>query len=162
MIFVTVGTHEQPFDRLIKEVDRLVENGDIQDEVIMQTGYCTYEPKYCTWKKFFSYDEMNHYVETADKVICHGGPATFMSVINRGKVPIVMPRREKYGEHVNDHQLFFVKKVIRKGYPIILMDNLEASSLILKKQQSVSIKKHNELFLKDLKREISSLIGDKS
>ena len=31
MIFVTVGTHEQPFDRLLTEIDRLKENGTIQE-----------------------------------------------------------------------------------------------------------------------------------
>ena len=41
MIFVTVGTHEQPFNRLIEEVDRLVETGVITDEVFIQTGYST-------------------------------------------------------------------------------------------------------------------------
>ena len=32
MIFVTVGTHEQQFDRLIKEVDRLKKENLIQDD----------------------------------------------------------------------------------------------------------------------------------
>ena len=41
MIFVTVGTHEQPFNRLIEEIDRLRQEGVITDEVQMQTGYCT-------------------------------------------------------------------------------------------------------------------------
>ena len=30
MIFVTVGTHEQPFNRLVKAIDDLVENGTIK------------------------------------------------------------------------------------------------------------------------------------
>lgn len=47
MIFVTVGTHEQPFNRLIQEVDHLVETGVIKEEVFIQTGYSTYEPKFC-------------------------------------------------------------------------------------------------------------------
>ena len=38
MIFVTVGTHEQPFDRLICRVDELVESGAIREEVYIQTG----------------------------------------------------------------------------------------------------------------------------
>ncbi|HEV1925494.1 TPA: multidrug MFS transporter, partial [Streptococcus pneumoniae] len=36
MIFVTVGTHEQQFDRLIKEVDYLKKENLIQDEVFIQ------------------------------------------------------------------------------------------------------------------------------
>ena len=45
MIFVTVGTHEQPFNRLIKKIDELKKNGIIQEEVIIQTGFSTYEPR---------------------------------------------------------------------------------------------------------------------
>ena len=51
MIFVTVGTHEQPFNRLIQAVDDLKRDGIITEEVIMQTGFSTYKPKYCKWDK---------------------------------------------------------------------------------------------------------------
>ena len=46
MIFVTVGTHEQPFNRLIQKVDELKKDGVITEDVIIQTGFSTYEPKY--------------------------------------------------------------------------------------------------------------------
>ncbi|MBT8990350.1 glycosyltransferase, partial [Lactobacillus delbrueckii subsp. bulgaricus] len=36
MIFVTVGTHEQPFNRLIEKIDELVANGDIKEKVVIQ------------------------------------------------------------------------------------------------------------------------------
>ena len=42
MIFVTVGTHEQAFDRLIKYIDDLKIKGVIKEEVIIQTGYSNY------------------------------------------------------------------------------------------------------------------------
>ena len=41
MIFVTVGTHEQPFDRLIQKIDEWKRNGIVNEEVIIQTGYST-------------------------------------------------------------------------------------------------------------------------
>lgn len=111
MIFVTVGTHEQPFNRLIKEVDRLVETGVIKDDVFIQTGYSTYEPQFCKWSSLISFDKVNELMETSDTIITHGGPATFMSAIANGKKPIVVPRQEKYNEHVNDHQVDFVQQV---------------------------------------------------
>ncbi|MCO4660555.1 Glycosyl transferase CpsG [Streptococcus infantarius subsp. infantarius] len=111
MIFVTVGTHEQPFNRLIKEVDRLVETGIIKDEVFIQTGFSTYEPKFCQWSRLISFDQMSEFMQKADIIITHGGPATFMSAIANGKKPIVVPRQEKYNEHVNDHQVDFAQQV---------------------------------------------------
>ena len=38
MIFVTVGTHEQPFNRLVQEIDNLKRDGVITEDVIMHTG----------------------------------------------------------------------------------------------------------------------------
>lgn len=114
MILVTVGTHEQPFNRLIKEVDRLVETGVIKDDVFIQTGYSTYEPQFCKWSSLISFDKMNELMETLDIIITHGGPATFMSAIANGKKPIVVPRQEKYDEHVNDHQVDFAQQVKEK------------------------------------------------
>lgn len=50
MIFVTVGTHEQPFNRLIQKVDELKRDGVIKDDVIIQTGsriyYLIYDSEY--------------------------------------------------------------------------------------------------------------------
>ena len=68
MIFVTVGTHEQPFNRLIQKID-----GTIQDDVIIQTGFSTYEPKYCQWSKLIPYQQMVKNVADARIVITHGG-----------------------------------------------------------------------------------------
>ena len=107
MIFVTVGTHEQPFNRLIQKIDELKKNGIIQEKVIMQTGFSTYEPKYCEWSKLLPYKDMVQNVADARIVITHGGPASFIMPLQVGKIPIVVPRQKKFEEHVNDHQVEF-------------------------------------------------------
>ena len=56
--FVTVGTHEQPFNRLIQKIDELKKDGIINEDVIIQTGFSTYEPKYCQWSKLIPYQQM--------------------------------------------------------------------------------------------------------
>ncbi len=114
MIFVTVGTHEQPFNLLIKGVDRLVAEGKIKEKVVIQTGFSTYIPKHCEWHKMMSFNEMNKYIENAHIVITHGGPASFIEVLQKGKMPIVVPRMKQYGEHINNHQVEFVKLVAKK------------------------------------------------
>ena len=73
MIFVTVGTHEQPFNRLIQKVDELKRDGIIKDDVIIQTGFSTYEPNYCQWSKLIPYQQMVKNVADARIVITHGG-----------------------------------------------------------------------------------------
>ena len=125
MIFVTVGTHEQPFNRLVQKMDELVGDKKITDEVFMQIGYSTYEPTHVKWERVISYEEMTKYEDMSEIIITHGGPATFMSVLSKGKTPIVVPRLEKFGEHVNDHQLDFVRKVKEHSYGIIIVEEID-------------------------------------
>ena len=96
MIFVTVGTHEQPFNRLVKKIDELKRDGVITEEVIIQTGFSTYEPKYCKWSKLIPYQQMLKNVEDARIVITHGGPASFIMPLQLGKTPIVVPRQQQF------------------------------------------------------------------
>ena len=63
---MTVGTHEQPFNRLIQKIDELKKNGIINEDVIIQTGFGTYEPKYCQWSKLIPYQQMVKNVVDAD------------------------------------------------------------------------------------------------
>ena len=70
MIFVTLGTHEQPFNRLVKAIDELKENGIVTEDVVIQTGFSTYEPRFCRWSKLFPYQEMAKnmlYITVGDK-----------------------------------------------------------------------------------------------
>lgn len=125
MIFVTVGTHEQPFNRLIEYIDNLKKNTIIKEEVIMQTGFSTYEPRYCEWKPLFPYTKMNELVREARIVITHGGPASFIMALQFDKIPIVVPRRKEFNEHINDHQSDFCKEVASRQGNIIKVDDIK-------------------------------------
>lgn len=125
MIFVTVGTHEQQFNRLIKFIDELKRDKVIFEDVIMQTGFCTYQPKYCEWHKLISYKDMEKNVRDARIVITHGGPASFIMPLQIGKVPIVVPRQEIFHEHVNNHQVDFAKQIEKRMGTIIPIYNIE-------------------------------------
>lgn len=111
MIFATVGTHEDPFDRLLAELDRLVESGEIQEPVHIQTGYSLHEPRACTHEAMIGFDEVQAHMAAARVVITHGGPASIMQALALGKVPIVVPRQSKFGEHVDDHQVRFSQRI---------------------------------------------------
>ena len=124
MIFVTVGTHEQPFNRLVKCVDDLKKEGIITEEVVIQTGYSSYEPKFCKWQKLFPYQEMLQLVDKARIVITHGGPSSFIMPLQIGKTPIVVPRRHEFNEHVNNHQVSFTKAVADRMGTIIVVEDI--------------------------------------
>lgn len=125
MIFVTVGTHEQPFNRLIQKVDELKRDDIIKEDVIIQTGFSTYEPQYCQWSKLIPYQQMVKNVEEAHIVITHGGPASFIMPLQIGKTPIVVPRQHQFNEHVNDHQVEFARNVAQRLKTIIPVEDIE-------------------------------------
>lgn len=162
MIFVTVGTHEQPFNRLIQEVDHLVETGVIKEEVFIQTGYSTYEPKFCQWSSLISFDKMNELMETSDIIITHGGPATFMSAIANGKKPIVVPRQEKYDEHVNDHQVDFAQQVKERYNSIEVVTEISELGDYLNQDLKIdsSGSSNNKLFNDKLREEVRKLFKE--
>ena len=55
MIFVTLGTHNQGFMRLIKTIDDLVGSGKIKEKVLIQKGYTDYKPINCESFDFTTY-----------------------------------------------------------------------------------------------------------
>lgn len=142
MIFVTVGTHEQQFNRLIEKVDELKRDGVIQEDVFMQTGFCTYEPKYCEWQSLIPYQEMLEKVKEARIVITHGGPATFIMPLQENKIPIVVPRQFQYDEHINDHQVEFSKFIEeRQGNIIVVEDIIELEKILVSYEDITNNKK---------------------
>ena len=166
MIFVTVGTHEQQFNRLIQKVDELKRDGIIKEDVFIQTGFSTYEPQYCQWEKLLSYDEMNEMYEKADIIITHGGPASFMKVLELKKIPIVVPRQAQFDEHVNDHQVEFVKLVEERFNNIIgVYDIKDLENAILDYQLIINHKNgdkkdNNTNFNKQINILLNSLLGE--
>ncbi|WEV70712.1 glycosyltransferase [Lactobacillus sp. ESL0785] len=135
MIFVTVGTHEQPFNRLIKKIDQLKAQNKITDEVFIQIGYSTYLPKSCRYEKFISPAKMQALINQASVIITHGGPSSFIEVIRQDKTPIVVPRQEKFNEHVNDHQLIFCTELQKRGFPINVITNIEDLAEAIRSQK---------------------------
>ncbi|WP_195858251.1 glycosyltransferase (plasmid) [Companilactobacillus farciminis] len=124
MIFVTVGTHEQQFNRLLKQIDFLKKNKEINEEVVIQTGFSDYVPSNCTYQQFYDHSVMKKYVKDARIVVTHGGPSSFLMPLQIGKIPIVVPRQKQFDEHVNDHQLDFVEQVKKRQKNIIVVENI--------------------------------------
>lgn len=163
MIFVTVGTHEQPFDRLVKYLDDLKASGAIEEEVFIQTGYTDYEPAHCSWSKLLPYSDMEKYVREARIVITHGGPSSFIMPLQVGKVPIVVPRQEKFGEHVNDHQLLFALEVEKRQKNILVVSDIDELGETIARysektaQLSAGMQSNNETFIEGFNALVENL-----
>ncbi len=163
MIFVTVGTHEQQFNRLIKKIDQLKKDGHIKDDVFIQTGFSDYIPESCDWKKFLSYEEMIQKIKDAKIVITHGGPSSFILPLQYGKTPIVVPRMKKYDEHVNDHQVEFCRKYNSLNNNIIVVVNVDElnSELfsIVEKKTLINSNSNTLFFCKRLSKVLEEVLS---
>ena len=110
MIFVTLGTSDYPFTRLLKQIDDLIENNIIKN-IIVQCGNEDYQPKNFTIIKNLDKKEFNEYLKKAEVVITHGGVGTIIDCIKMGKKVIAFPRKAEYGEAKNNHQEQIIKKL---------------------------------------------------
>lgn len=118
MIFVTLGTQNNSFHRLLEEIQKNIDNGKIKEEVIVQNGYTKFESSKMKLIKEISQDEFNRLIDQANLVITHGGVGSIISAITKGKKVIAVPRLKKYNEHVNDHQIEIIDSFNEKGFII--------------------------------------------
>lgn len=164
MIFVTVGTHEQPFNRLLECIDKMIDSGQINEEVFAQKGYTDYNPRNYNAKILISYEEMQENIKKARIVITHGGPASFIAPVSIGKIPIVVPRKKEFFEHVNNHQVEFSREVEKKMKNIIVAETEEEiiDAIINYNKKIDKLNKNNnnsnnKVFNSNLKKEINEL-----
>lgn len=119
MIYVAVGTQKFQFNRLLRMVDELVKEGVIKEEVFAQIGHSDYQPQCYRYKDFLEKDEFENYVRTCNLLITHSGVATIVAGLKNEKPVIVVPRLERYGEHVDDHQIQIADSFSKQKYVIL-------------------------------------------
>jgi len=72
-------------------------------------------------------------------VITHGGPASFISALQVGKIPVVVPRKTEFNEHVNDHQVAFAREVAQRRGNILVVEDIEQlEDVLVNYEQTVS------------------------
>jgi UDP-N-acetylglucosamine transferase subunit ALG13 len=114
-VFVTVGTDHHPFDRLTRWVDGWLEQGAGERvRCLVQFG-TSRPPSRAEARDYLQYDEVQAAMGEAVAVVTHGGPGSVMTCRWAGKVPVVVPRRHDLGEHVDDHQLAFARRMASEG-----------------------------------------------
>lgn len=109
MIFVAVETQKFPLNRLLRQIDDLVDEGVLREPVFAQTGHSDYIPRNYRYEKFMNMEEYEKAVAQCDLLVTHSGAGTIMAGLRNKKPVIVYPRLAKFGEHVDDHQLEIAK-----------------------------------------------------
>lgn len=127
-IFVTVGTiRPYRFDRLIDRLKAVVpsdveirwqlgvtDRADLPDAQLMLHG-----------------DAMAQAIAWADVVVTHSGVGSILSLLSTSTPAVVVPRRAKYGEHIDDHQIQIASDVGARGFCTVReADELDWSDLV--------------------------------
>ena len=123
MILVMVGTNKYPFDRLVRAADDLAS----LDEVVVQRGTSTVVPTYAQSVDFVPFDKLVELVKTAQLVVTHAGVGSIVVSLSQGRIPVVVPRLARFGEHVDDHQLQIASAFSDRGFAVSSDDPVSAA-----------------------------------
>jgi UDP-N-acetylglucosamine transferase subunit ALG13 len=126
VILVTLGTNEAKFDRLLQAVDQL----ESREELVVQHGPSRIRPRRAMTLEYLPFDELVETIRRARLVITHAGVGSVIVCLANGKKPIVMPRRKRFGEAVDDHQVDFATRLHAQGL-VTMADDAEALSSAL-------------------------------
>ena len=122
LIFVSLGTQDKSFDRLLKILDKEVQKKVITEKIIVQAGYTKYESKNMEIFDYVSKDDFEKYIKECSVLITHGGVGSIFTGLKNKKKVLVMPRLSKYKEQHNDHQLEITEEFTKEGYILSFHD----------------------------------------
>lgn len=118
MILVTVGTHYQSFERLVKAADEYAATTD--EKVVIQRGFTEYACKHAECFDFCQKDRMSELLGEADVLVMQGGWGALRESIDMGKRIVAVPRIEGV-EHVHDQEQI-VRKLEELGCVLAVYD----------------------------------------
>lgn len=141
MILITLGTQDKPFTRLLEEVDKQVELGNIKDKIVVQAGYTKYNSKNMEIFDLIDREKFSDLIASCDLLISHGGVGSILTGLKNNKKVIAAPRLSKYGEHMNDHQIQIIENFSKMGYILSYMEDDDLGK-ILKSAKKFKPKKY--------------------
>jgi UDP-N-acetylglucosamine transferase subunit ALG13 len=117
VILVTIGTSD-PFDRLLRAVEAL----GCGEEIVAQHGASTVRPTNARCVDFLPYDELLELMRRARVVVTHAGAGSVLTAAAAGRKPVCVPRLRRHGEAVDDHQLWFGRRMADAGVLTLVED----------------------------------------
>jgi UDP-N-acetylglucosamine transferase subunit ALG13 len=116
MIFVSVGTNEARFDRLLQAVGGL----GAAEELVVQHGPSPVRPAGATCVDYLSFEEMTDHLSRARVAVLHAGVGSVLAALASGARPVVVPRLQRHGEAVDDHQVGFGRRLHEEGLVVVV------------------------------------------
>jgi UDP-N-acetylglucosamine transferase subunit ALG13 len=156
MIFVTVGTNEARFDRLL----RMIAEVPFDEKLVVQHGHSTpIDDSRTESIDFLPFDAMGEMMRRARVVITHAGVGSIMVALANDKRPVVVPRRRSFGEAVDDHQ-FQLGRRFAEAKLVTLVEDATALEAALRRPKSpVTLAAGSSQLAVELRGYLSASIG---
>lgn len=113
-VLAVVGTDVHRFDRMVDWLERWHAGRAAEVRLVLQYGHSR-TPRLPEAAAFLGHEELQRAMAEATVVISHGGPATITEARRNGHLPIVVPRDPEHGEHVDNHQQLFARRLGAAG-----------------------------------------------
>ena len=136
MIFVTVGTNEARFDRLLSAVAEL----RLDEELLVQHGHSSpIHPPHAELVGFLPFEGLVETIRRARVVVTHAGVGSVMVALANGKRPIVVPRLQTFGEAVDDHQLQLGRRFAKAGLVTLVETPGALGEALMREQEAAAV-----------------------
>lgn len=125
-VFVVTGTSEFPFDRLLTACAATAREAAEGAEWVVQHGPSGADlvPPGAQAFDFCTGEQYRRHLRDADVVIGHAGLGLVLDVMEIGAPALLVPRREHFGEHVDDHQMQIGRAIDLPGMRVRADDDL--------------------------------------
>ncbi|HEX5740082.1 MAG TPA: glycosyltransferase [Pilimelia sp.] len=113
-VLAVVGTDVHRFDRLVRWLADWHAGHPAPCRLVVQYGH-SHPPDLPDAVPVLDHAGLQRAMAEATLVVSHGGPATITEARRHGHLPIVVPRDPAHGEHVDDHQQRFARRLAAAG-----------------------------------------------
>lgn len=127
-VVVSLGTEKFGFRRA---VEALLQVLPAEAEVLWQTGLTDVSGLPITGHPTIPSGELRAAIAEADVVVSHSGTGSALTAFELGKVPVLLPREARFGEHIDDHQALTAMEMTRRGLAVATpVDQLSMDALV--------------------------------
>ena len=124
---VSLGSELWPFTRAVERVRQLLPQATIE----WQVGVTEYELSGHLLRQWLPADELRTAIRQSDVVVMHAGVGSVLVALESGKIPVILPRRKRHREMVDDHQIEVAALLADRGLAVSVdPDDLSIDHLI--------------------------------
>ena len=155
MIFVTVGTNEARFDRLLHAVAAL----QVDEPVLVQHGHSSpIGPAHAELVDFLTFETIVDAIRHARVVVTHAGVGSVLVSLSNGKRPVVVPRLQRHEEAVDDHQLQLGRRFADAGLVTLVEEPAALGAALAAEQKAAAVLPSARALAGELRRYFESVV----